>query len=444
MALYNLTATVADMIANQAELEESYCPSNCDLDPTASIGIETMGGMLFVASVGVCVGCDCSLDDFRTVIAHSKRAFLCGIMSQFGAMPFVAFLLTHIFKDGMTSDAYYSYEAAVLGVMIVGCLPGGNTSNLFTLFCKGNVPLSILLSLFSNVVGLGVMPLLLYIYYDLRFSDMPAKPEVPYGDIIIPMLVTVVFVGVGMLVKANAGPRTTWWVSRIASIFGVFFISLALVHGLVNAPMLLNSSYGVWIQALTMQPAGYMFGWLFATISKCSLRDKITISFETGVQSFTLGLVLAQFGFNPEKEACQFSNVCMELLDPARCTLGADECLDRYRISVGDGLNQVTVPGFLPGEAGQAATGGCCRPNELIFLDVVRMSAMCSLLYGFHACWLVLLLRRIFPGGQPRNKEIRDLTERESDHAAPIPAAPAPTILQTHGSVEAEQKTSSV
>jgi len=39
---------------------------------------------------------------------------------------------------------------------------------------------------------------------------------------------------------------------------------------------------------------------------------------------------------------------------------------------------------------------------------------------------------------------LSDLTKRESDHAASIPAAPAPTILQTHGSPEADQKTVSV
>ena len=39
---------------------------------------------------------------------------------------------------------------------------------------------------------------------------------------------------------------------------------------------------------------------------------------------------------------------------------------------------------------------------------------------------------------------LSDLTKCKSDHAASIPASPAPTILQTHGSAEAEQKTISV
>ena len=49
---------------------------------------------------------------------------------------------------------------------------------LVTRFCGGNVPLSILMSLISNILALGLMPLMLYLLYEKRFGD--GAPEVPY------------------------------------------------------------------------------------------------------------------------------------------------------------------------------------------------------------------------------------------------------------------------
>lgn len=137
----------------------------------------------------------------------------------------------------------------------------------------------------------------------------------------------------------------------------------------------------------------------------------MTIAFETGVQSFTLGMVVPVLSFNSEKEACQFAGACMSLV--------VGDNLDRYlfswdadgRISEGAGVGKVSAKGFLPGEAGDRTLGGCCRYNEMVFLDTFKYPALCSLLYALHALWMILFFRRIFPNGRRRFVEKIDGTE---------------------------------
>merc|ERR1719478_126823 len=83
---------------------------------------------------------------------------------------------------------------------------------------------------------------------------------------------------------------------------------------ILSDPFTRGKGWSILLIGLSFQPFGYFFGWGLATLTRCSLREKLTIAFETGVQSFVLGLVLAEFGFNKEKEVCQFHPKCLELL----------------------------------------------------------------------------------------------------------------------------------
>jgi len=405
--LSNLTLNVDLLRTNQAELLKNFCPSGaqkCNEDPAKTLDISTIGGILFVMCVGLAVGTDVTMDSIKVVMKHSKRGFLVGMIAQFGFMPLYAFALSYIFKSDLTASAFYSYEACVLGMTIVGCLPGGNTSNLFTWFSGGNVSLSILMSLVSNVAAIGMLPLMLFIYYKLRFEDAEDVPDVPFVELLAPLAATIIFVVVGMLIKAKAQVETIWWTAKISSVVALIFLVLAVLIGIRKNPHIItHPSYSMYVFCLTMQPAGYLAGWGLATIARCSLKDKMTIAFETGVQSFTLGLVMAQLGFNAEQEVCQFDSRCLSLIDGSSTKKYEFAWDGDGRIKEGDKVGQISLKGFLPGHAGQRSTGGCCRFNELVYSDVFKFSALCSLFYVLHAFWMVKLFRKVFPRGFVRS-----------------------------------------
>ena len=67
-------------------------------------------------------------------------------------------------------------------MILIGCTPGGSTSNLFTYFSRGDLPLSIGMTLVSNTAAFVMMPLLLLIYSPAFTSD---ELTIPYVTIVV-------------------------------------------------------------------------------------------------------------------------------------------------------------------------------------------------------------------------------------------------------------------
>ncbi len=79
------------------------------------------------------MGMTMSLDDFQGMLRHPK-AVLIGVVAQFVVMPGLAFLLCQLFQLP---------SAIAIGVILVGCCPGGTASNVITYMARGNVALSV-------------------------------------------------------------------------------------------------------------------------------------------------------------------------------------------------------------------------------------------------------------------------------------------------------------
>merc|ERR1719265_38097 len=79
-------------------------------------------------------------------------------------MPFTAFLLAVIMQgiEGKDSDKFPDTRA--LGLLLAGCMPGGAMSNVFTYYAKGDVALSMAMTLCSTLCGFVMVPLSLLVY----------------------------------------------------------------------------------------------------------------------------------------------------------------------------------------------------------------------------------------------------------------------------------------
>jgi predicted Na+-dependent transporter len=73
-----------------------------------------------------------------TGLRHNPKPAAIGFISQFIFMPLMAFCLAKILDVPDTMG---------LSMILIGCTPGGSTSNLFTYFSRGDVGLSIAMTL---------------------------------------------------------------------------------------------------------------------------------------------------------------------------------------------------------------------------------------------------------------------------------------------------------
>ena len=106
-----------------------------------------LGVMMMVIMLGM--GASLTFRDF--LIAFKKpRGVIIGIVCQYGVMPFIGYLLAVVL--GLPPPL-------AVGLILMGCMPGGTTSNIFTYFSKGVLALSIMMTIIitpSSWVSRGV------------------------------------------------------------------------------------------------------------------------------------------------------------------------------------------------------------------------------------------------------------------------------------------------
>lgn len=89
-------------------------------------------------------------EDFRTVFFH-KKDIMIGCIAQYTIMPLVAWFLAVLFN--LEPDL-------AIGVILVGCCPGGTASNVITYIAGGDVALSVGMTTVSTLIAPILTPLL--------------------------------------------------------------------------------------------------------------------------------------------------------------------------------------------------------------------------------------------------------------------------------------------
>jgi predicted Na+-dependent transporter len=182
--------------------------------------------LLVVLMVGM--GATLTVDAFREVV-RKPRGPLIGLASQFGWMPLIAFGLAH---------ALALPPELAIGLIVVGCTPGGTTSNLFTYYARADLALSITMTALSSVAAVVLMPLALRVYA-APFSS--ATLAVPYTNIAATLALMLVPMGIGMAVR-HRSPAAAARVERAGSVAGLAVLALLIGTGLVRNGHLLVES----------------------------------------------------------------------------------------------------------------------------------------------------------------------------------------------------------
>lgn len=236
--------------------------------------------MIFVIMLGM--GASLTPRDFVLAL---KRPYglLIGVASQYGFMPFIAFLL---------AISLPVPDPIKVGILIMGCMPGGTTSNIFTYFSKGNLALSVLMTVNSTVFGVLLIPLVLVLYAGAL--DL----QIPRENIIATLVLLLVPVAIGMGLRklnANAGAVTEFLGSLLAVIFIVFLIVSWIPR---NWDFLMTTSWATYFGSIALGVFGFAIGYGFATLLRLHPRNARTIALETGIQNGPLAIAIIAFTFS--------------------------------------------------------------------------------------------------------------------------------------------------
>ena len=101
------------------------------------------------------MGLTLTMQDMR-ILASRPLDILIGTCAQFSLMPLIAWMLT-------VGVGYFGIEVPkpiIVGIILVGCCPGGVSSNIMSYLCKGDVAFSVGMTTASTLLAPIVTPLL--------------------------------------------------------------------------------------------------------------------------------------------------------------------------------------------------------------------------------------------------------------------------------------------
>lgn len=233
--------------------------------------------MIFVIMLGM--GASLTPRDFILALKRPYGLFI-GVVSQFGFMPLIGFVLATTLPVNDTLK---------IGILIMACMPGGTTSNIFTYFSKGNLALSVLMTVTSTVFGVILIPIVLVVYAGALDLDIPRE------NIIATLVLLLVPVAIGMVLRklnANVGAVTEF----MGSLLAVFFILFLIVSWIPrNWEFLLTTTWATYFGAITLGLFGFLLGYGFSTLLRLHPRNARTVALETGIQNGPLAIAIIAF-----------------------------------------------------------------------------------------------------------------------------------------------------
>lgn len=234
-------------------------------------------------------------EDFR-VLASRPLDIAVGTLAQFTVMPLVAWALVHLM--GLP-------KAVGVGLVLVGCCPGGVSSNIMSFLCKGDVAFSVGMTTLSTLAAPFATPLLM-LWLAGETVDVDAA-----GMFASILFVTILPVAIGFSLNAAFGRRACWG-EAMKVMPGAAVLGLAcIVGGVVSAhgDKFLKSGAVVFAAVFLHNTLGYVLGYFAGVAARFTKPKRRTVSIEVGMQNAGLATVLAGKHFPALPEAAVASAV---------------------------------------------------------------------------------------------------------------------------------------
>ena len=219
--------------------------------------------------------------DFKNVFSQPKN-IAAGALLQFVIMPLASFALVHLFS--------LPPEIAI-GVVLVGCCPGGTASNVISYIAKADVALSVSMTMANTLMAPFVTPFLVWLiagaWVDIDFLSMMLS--------IVKMVLLPLLLGVGINYFFPAQVKKMNSLMPMLSAL-VVIITVGCVVSLSGRTILDNGFVSLAVVILH-NLCGMGLGYLFARRLKLNRAQVRAMTIEVGMQNSGLASTLALMYF---------------------------------------------------------------------------------------------------------------------------------------------------
>jgi BASS family bile acid:Na+ symporter len=216
------------------------------------------------------------------------RSLIVSALGQLVVIPFLAYGLAQILD----------LEAGIaLGLILVAAMPGGTLSKVFTFVGRGNVALSITLSVVTTLAAIITVPLLLRL---LASEYIPPDFDMPILGIIHELALFLLLpLGVGM-VLGRAWPKFAKVLARWCVRIG-FVVVVIMVVGSLGSGRIRPAEYGLRVPLVIILFCllGQQVNMLPFRIFPWPRQDRLAAGIEVTMRNMNLALLLLEVLFPP-------------------------------------------------------------------------------------------------------------------------------------------------
>jgi BASS family bile acid:Na+ symporter len=243
-----------------------------------------LGVMMMVIMLGM--GASLTFRDFLLAFRKPQGVGV-GLICQYGIMPLLGYALAMVL--GLP-------PALAIGLILMGCMPGGTTSNIFTYFSKGALALSIMMTSVSTLIAVVAVPLLIEFYSGL--AGISGQYKIPAANVFQVLVILLVPTIIGMVLR-KVNPNVGATIELIGSLLGVFVILFLIVSWVPrNYQLLLTTPWYVYFASVGLGLIGMLLGYWLARGLKQDNNRARTISLETGIQNGPLAVLIVTLTFS--------------------------------------------------------------------------------------------------------------------------------------------------
>ncbi len=251
---------------------------------------------IFILIIMFGLGAGLTPKDFGLALRRPWGLFI-GWITQFGIMPLTAYLLivSVLIPFSDTEDVLL----VALGALIMGSVPAGTTSNLFTYFSKGNLALSVTMTVNSTLWAFLMTPAALFVYSN--FLGLDESLSLEFGELAIVIVGLIIPVALGMLIRkfsSNIGAV----LELVGSVVGLLFIPFLIAIWVPrNWELLLTTEWPTYVVAIGLGLTGITVAYYISKLLRLHPMNARTIALETGINNgpLAIAVIVAVYIDNP-------------------------------------------------------------------------------------------------------------------------------------------------
>ncbi|HGO5855488.1 TPA: bile acid:sodium symporter family protein [Mannheimia haemolytica] len=227
------------------------------------------------------MGLTLTFKDFAEVTKNPKSVII-GVIAQFVVMPSVAYGLAKAFN--LPADL-------AIGVILVGCCPGGTSSNVMTYLARGNTALSVACTTISTLLAPVLTPAIFYLFASQWLEINASAMFIS----VLQMVLLPIFIGVVIRTIFKQKVEQFSQTMPLISVIAIVLIVTAVVS--VSRDRIIESGLLIFAVVALHNGLGYLIGYLASRLFKLPMADRKAVAIEVGMQNSGLGAALAALHF---------------------------------------------------------------------------------------------------------------------------------------------------